>query len=1005
DDLCDPQYWVRQVREPVRFADAVTALTEHGATTFVEVGPDTVLAAMAEDTLPADTHVLATQRRDRHEAHTLLTALGALHTRGTDVDFTALHPGRHIDDLPTHPFLRDRYWADTRDYWSSAWAGAGGGDVVSAGLRPLAHPLLGAAVVMPGSGDVVLTGRISQTTHLWPSDHAVMGVVLLPGAALVEMALHAGDQVGCPLLAELTLHAPLVLPDEDAVVLRVVVGGPDESGSRTVGVFSATADDAPWTLHAEGLLTVAVTEPSVERADWPPAGAEEVPTDGFYRRLLDDGYAYGATFQGLRKVWRRGEELFAEVALPEPVDAEADRYGLHPVLLDSCLHAPLLAASRTDEGAMLPFAWTEVACHAVGAAALRVRIAPADGDAVSVAATDMLGNPVLTVGSLVSRPVTADRLQERAADQDAGYRVEWMPLPKPSGTASLAVLGEAPDGLDGGTRFTDLSALCAAVDEGMPVPDRVVVRCGAFDGGGDVPGEVRTTTGRVLELVQEWLALERFEDARLVLVTSNAVPDGQGPVNLAAAPVHGLLRSAQAEHPGRFALVDTDGSEASADALAAATTCGEPEIVLRDGEPRVPRLARATAGHVEPPALAAGTVLVTGGTGGLGGLVARHLVAEHGVRRLVLVSRRGVEAPGAGELVAELEEFGAEVSVAACDVSDRAALSAVLDGIPAGHPLTGVVHTAGVLDDGVVASLSAERLDAVLGAKADAAWHLHELTLGRPLAAFVVFSSSAGVFGAPGQGNYAAANTFLDALASHRRAMGLPAVSLAWGLWAAGGMGERLGAAELRRLGRNGFPAMTVEQGLALFDSALTADDALRVLVRLDLPALRAAGAASGPLSPVLRGLVTPARRAAGNTSTGESLHARLADLPAEERGPELLDLVRTEVARVLGHPSADSVAADQAFKDLGFDSLSAVELRNRLNAVTGLRLPATLVFDHPTATAVAAHLDRLLSYDGTRPSTVATVPVARVDDEPVVIVGMACRFPGGVSSPEELWR
>ncbi|WP_456243073.1 SDR family NAD(P)-dependent oxidoreductase [Streptomyces luteolifulvus] len=1005
DDLCDPQYWVRQVREPVRFADAVTALTEQGATTFLELGPDTVLAAMAEDTLPADTHVIATQRRDRHEAHTLLTALGALHTRGTDVDFTALHPGRHIDDLPTHPFLRDRYWADTRDYWSSAWAGAGGGDVVSAGLRPLAHPLLGAAVAMPGSGDVVLTGRISRTTHPWPSDHVVMGVVLLPGAALVEMALHAGDQVGCLQLAELTLHAPLVLPDEDAVVLRVVVGGPDESGSRTVGVFSATADDAPWTRHAEGLLTVAVPEPSVERADWPPVGAEEVSTDGFYRRLLDDGYAYGAAFQGLRKVWRRGEELFAEVALPEPADAEADRYGLHPALLDSCLHAALLAASRTDEGAMLPFAWSEVACHAVGATALRVRIAPAGGDAVSVTATDMLGNPVLTVGSLVSRPVTADRLQERAADQDAGYRVEWTPLPKPSGTASLAVLGEAPDGLDRVTRFTDLSALSTAVDEGMPVPDRVVVRCGAFDGGGDVPAEVRTATGRVLELVREWLALEQFEDARLVLVTSNAVPDGQGPVNLAAAPVHGLLRSAQAEHPGRFALVDTDGSEASADALATATASGEPEIVLRDGEPRVPRLVRATAGHVEPPALAAGTVLVTGGTGGLGGLVARHLVAEHGVRQLVLVSRRGVEAPGAGELVAELEELGAEVSVAACDVSDRAALSAVVDGIPAEHPLTGVVHTAGVLDDGVVASLSAERLDAVLRAKADAAWHLHELTLDRPLVAFVLFSSSAGVFGAPGQGNYAAANTFLDALASHRRAMDLPAVSLAWGLWAAGGMGERLGAAELRRLGRNGFPAMTVEQGLALFDSALTADDALRVLVRLDLPALRAAGAASGPLSPVLRGLVTPARRAAGNTSTGESLHARLADLPAEQRGPELLDLVRTEVARVLGHPSADSVAADQAFKDLGFDSLSAVELRNRLNAVTGLRLPATLVFDHPTAIAVAAHLDRLLSDDGTRPSTVATAPVARVDDEPVVIVGMACRFPGGVSSPEELWR
>ncbi|MET8584709.1 type I polyketide synthase [Streptomyces collinus] len=1019
DDLRDPDYWVHQVRQPVRFADALTTLSAQGATKFLEIGPDAVLAAMAEDSLPAEAYTVATQRRDREESYALLTALGELHARGTDVDFTALHAlGRHVDGLPAYAFQRARYWADTQEYWSNAWAGASGGDVVSAGLRPLSHPLLGAAVALPGSpsGEFVLTGRISGTTHSWPADHAVMGVVLLPGAALVEMALHAGDQVGCPLLAELTLHAPLVLPDSGAVMLRVVVGGADESGSRTVGVHSATAEEAPWTLHAEGLLTAAAPEPSVDGPDWPPADAEELPTDGFYRRLLDDGYAYGSSFQGLRKVWRRGEELYAEVVLPEPVAAEADRYGLHPALLDACLHAPLLAArtaSRTDEGAMLPFAWTEVARHAVGATALRVRIAPAGADALTVTASDTRGNPVLTVGSLVSRPVSADRLRERAADQDAGYRVEWTPLLRPSGSASLVVLGsDSPAGLDAVTSFPDLPALARAADEGTGLADRVVVHCGATfrgatsGGGGDVLTEVRTATGRVLGLLQEWLALEGLGEARLVFVTSNAVPDGHGPVDLSAAPLYGLLRSAQAEHPGRFALVDTDGGQASADALAAAVASGEPEIVLRDGEARVPRLARVTAAQGGPSTLdPEGTVLVTGGTGGLGGLVARHLVTGHGVRRLVLVSRRGVLAPGAGELVAELEGLGAEVVVAACDVSDRESLAAVLDGVPVEHPLTGVVHTAGVLDDAVVASLSAERLDTVLRAKADAAWHLHELTLDQPLAAFVLFSSSAGVLGAPGQGNYAAANTFLDALAAHRRAAGLSAVSLAWGLWAAGGMGERLGEAQLSRLGRNGFPPMTKERGLSLFDSGLTTDAALRVLVRLDLPALRATDAAAGPLPSMLRGLVPPARRATVHTPVDGALHALLAGRPAEERAQELLGHVRTEVARVLGHASADSVAADQAFKDLGFDSLSAVELRNRLNAVTGLRLPATLVFDHPTATAVADHLDRLLFDDGTRPAAAAPAPAGRVDDEPVVIVAMACRLPGGVSSPEELWR
>ncbi|MFF4154380.1 SDR family NAD(P)-dependent oxidoreductase [Streptomyces sp. NPDC001651] len=1000
DELCDPHYWVRQVREPVRFVDALTTLGEQGAGTFLEVGPDTVLAAMTEAV-----HALATQRRDRDEAVTLLTALGALHTQGTHVDFAALHAGGHLDDLPTYPFQRERYWADTQEYWSGAWAGAGGGDVVSAGLRPVGHPLMGAAVALPGSDGLVLTGRISQATHPWTADHAVMGVVLLPGAALVEMALHAGQQAGFPLLAELTLHAPLVLPDEDALVLRVVVGGTDDSDARTVGVYSAIADDAPWTLHAEGTLTAAAPEPPAPSAVRPPADAEEVATDGFYRRLLGDGYAYGDTFQGLRKVWRRGEELYAEVVLPEPANAEADRYGLHPALLDACLHASLLGTSGSDGDVRLPFAWTGVACHAVGADALLVRITPVAGDGLSITATDLLGNPVLTVESLVSRPVAADRLHERAAGRDAGHRVEWVPVPKPSATVTSVVLGEALEGLDGSTVFADLSALATAVAEGAPVPERVVVRCAPIEGAGeDVPAGVRTATARILRVVQEWLALEGFEDTRLVVVTTTAVPDGSGPIALTAAPLYGLLRSAQAEHPGRFALVDTDGTQASSAALASALASGEPETILRDGELRAPRLTRATTRPAESPALHAGTVLVTGGTGGLGGLVARHLVAVHGVRRLVLVGRRGVAAPGAGELVAELERLGAEVSVVACDVSDRAALAAVLAGVPAEFPLTGVVHAAGVLDDGVVASLSPERLDAVLRAKADAAWHLHELTRDQPLASFVLFSSSAGVLGAPGQGNYAAANTFLDALAAHRRALGLPAVSLAWGLWDADGMGERLSETERRRLGRNGFPPMTVGQGLALFDSALTAHDAVRVLVRLDLPALRNADSAAGPLPAMLRGLVSPARRSAGSTPAASSLHAFLADRPAEERVDELLLLVRNEVARVLGHSSADSVTSDQAFKDLGFDSLSAVELRNRLNAATGLRLSATLVFDHPTATAVAGHLDRLLFDDhDTRPAS--TSASARVDDELVAIVGMACRFPGGVSSPEELWR
>jgi NADPH:quinone reductase-like Zn-dependent oxidoreductase/NADP-dependent 3-hydroxy acid dehydrogenase YdfG/acyl carrier protein len=370
-----------------------------------------------------------------------------------------------------------------------------------------------------------------------------------------------------------------------------------------------------------------------------------------------------------------------------------------------------------------------------------------------------------------------------------------------------------------------------------------------------------------------------------------------------------------------------------------------------------------------------GTVLVTGGTGVLGGLVARRLVSEHGVRRLLLLGRRGLAAEGAGALRAELAAAGAEVTIAACDSADREALAATLAEVPAEHPLTGVVHAAGVLDDAMVGSLTPDQVDAVLRPKVDAAWHLHELTRDMDLAAFVLFSSAAGTLGTPGQGNYAAANVFLDALAELRRAQGLPGVSVAWGLWErASGMTGHLDAGDLARLRRAGLSALTDAEGLEMFDAALGADRAPVVAVRLDAGAARA----SGTVHPLLRQLVgAPARRAvaagpAGAEQGGQGLRERLAALPAAERGRTLLHLVRDQAALVLGHETSAAIGDDQAFKEFGFDSLTAVELRNRLNTATGLRLPATLIFDYPTAAALAEHLLRELDF--------AQAPAARAD-------------------------
>ncbi|WP_159061099.1 type I polyketide synthase, partial [Streptomyces hygroscopicus] len=369
-----------------------------------------------------------------------------------------------------------------------------------------------------------------------------------------------------------------------------------------------------------------------------------------------------------------------------------------------------------------------------------------------------------------------------------------------------------------------------------------------------------------------------------------------------------------------------------------------------------------------------GTVLVTGGTGGLGALLARHLVVEHGVRHLVLTSRRGVAAPGAAELVAELSGLGAEARVVACDVADRGAVEELLAGIGPERPLSAVVHAAGVLDDGVVESLTPERVDTVLRPKVDAALHLHELTRDLDLSAFILFSSVSGTFGGAGQANYAAGNAFMDALAQHRRAEGLPAASLVWGPWTQGsGMTSELGDADVTRMTRTGMVALTPEAGLALFDATRDLDGAVLVPMTMDMSSL------GEPVPALLRGLVrTPARRTAesGAASTtadpATELRQHLAGKSETERERILVDLVCDQVAIVLGYASGRAIEPGHAFKDLGFDSLSAVELRNRLNAITGTRLPATLVFDYPTPAALA----RFLREEVTPADGPATEPV-----------------------------
>ncbi len=1254
-DFASADYWTQHIRAAVRFADSVRFTHSAGASRFLEIGPGGGLTSSVEESL-AEAEIVSVPllRKDRPEPSSLLTGLAQGFVSGLDVDWRAVLPGAGFVELPTYAFERRRFWLS---------ADSAAVDAAGLGLSAGEHALLGAVVELPASGGVVLTGRISSGSQPWLADHAVGGVVIFPGAGFVELAIRAGDEVGCTIVDELMLAAPLVVPPTGAVAVQVVVGAADDSGACAVSVFSRNDARPGWTLHAEGVLRRSDAQPAATLSTWPPAGAVPVDIDGLYDRLAARGYNYGPAFQGLKAMWRRGEEVFADVSLPTDTGVSPAGFGVHPAVLDAALHAVIVATETDHDGksdVLVPFSWQGVSLHAAGASSVRARIAPVGPSAVSVQLADGLGLPVLSVASMVARPVSQQQLMAAVTGSGADrlFQVDWSP---------------------------------ASAGPNADVPPHEVFESAAADD--DPLAGVYQRTGEALTRLQTWLS---EHDSGVLLVSTRgaiALP-GEHIVDLAGAAVWGLVRSAQTEHPGRIVLVDSDAA-LNDSAVAQVLAAGEPQVVMREGTVHLARVrgnravdallvppssgpwrlgmssrgtfenlqletspdahaplqtgqvrvaVRAIAANfrdvmialglypddeavmgvesagivietapgndrfvvgdrvtglfpegtgtiaitderllMETPAgwshtdaatapvafatahyalsaladvqpgqrvlvhaatggvgmaavqlarhfglevfatasrgkwdtlratgfdedhigdsrsldfedkfravtggrgmdvvldslagefvdaslrllasggvflemgktdirdpakiaeqhpgvryrafdlfeagpdhirrilteltamfndavlqplpvtsfdvrragaalrylsqarhigkvvltvpsqpggvLGAGTVLITGGTGMAGSAVARHVVEQHGARNVLLVSRRGLDAPGAGDLVAELGASGAQVSVVACDVADRAALAKVVTDISVQVPLTAVIHAAGVLDDAVVTSLTPQRMDAVLRVKVDAAWHLHELTRDLQLSAFVLFSSMAGLVGSSGQGNYAAANSFLDALAAHRRAQGLPAISLGWGLWdQTSKMTGNLGDADFARFARDGIVAMSSGEALQLMDTAMIVDEPFLLPAHIDVTALRAKFD-GGTLPPMFIELINaPARRQVDDSlaaaASKSALLQRLEGLPEDEQLAVLLDLVRSHIATVLGNSTPEAIDPDRAFQELGFDSLTAVEMRNRLKTATGLALSPTLIFDYPNSAALAGYFHQEL--------------------------------------------
>lgn len=964
--LMAPAYWADQLRATVRFAEAVEELAAKGSPVFLELGPSAPLSTHVPNSIATHASI-----------DTVFEALARLWVCGMQMQWDVIYEcsGARAIDLPTYQFQKRRYWLDppkrpTAIPYDYSMNNRG---------MVLNHPILREIAPVPGVSDTMAChGYLSLDTLPWLADHVVGSQPIVPATVLADLAFSAGR--ACfqtrPTLEELVITEPLILMSVDCVKIQVVVKGDSASAAdgcdlpHSVDVYSRPLNanlGRAWAHHVTCIIKRFGALSSSVKPE-PVTTWQEVDMDieGAYAALSDAAdMKYGPMFKCVRAIWRSQDGLFLRARLQlsngTSFPTSTSTFAIHPALLDAALHvrALLSAAGKSTVGLLprLPFVLRglQIFQNHRDQGSIFVRIpscnsAGAEG-IFSVLLEDQAGDPIAIIAEVITRPWKSN---PPAADL---FSLEWAPLRAIGTTESVPMSKASQHALDTVVQTWDIINR----HHGLSLPDKV-----------------HAATAQVLNTIQQWSLEEKFAaGGRLIVVTEKASISNP---DLMSAAIWGLIRSAQAEFElGRLVLIDLDGKADSLRALPRALASQHGLVAVRNGELKIPRLSKCETVSAQnspittPPLLnTSGAVLVTGGTGALGALLARHLILEYKAQRLVLLSRSGLDAPEATTILADLSSLGAAVDILACDVSDRDQLAAMFAKIQ--PPVTAIIHTAGVLDDSVLSTQTAQRISKVLQPKVNGAWILHEVA--PPEAQLYFFSSAAGVFGNPGQAGYAAANCFLDALARWRRTRGLHGLSLAWGPWE-----NRRGMAGGTT--RDGMlMALSDEQALAAFDTAVRLNKEEALLIPL---LLRGSSVDHLPLLATKQG---PSLTLSPNKSNGHSLWKELLAVTKspKDRAIALHDLIQNEVALVLGYRPQDTLP-NRPFTELGMDSFTAVQLRNRISVLSGLKgLPATIAFDTKSLPALVGDLLARLDEDAGNKGTAQVVSArAPNTDEPTL--------------------